>query len=70
MRSFFRGGDLGCFLAVVCGLSLWCLLVAEHGLWSLRASVVVVHGLSCPVACGIFLAQGLNPRPLSWQADS
>ena len=33
-------------------------------------SVVVVHGLSCPVACGIFLDQGLNLWPLHWQADS
>ena len=26
-----------------------------------RASVVVTHGLSCPVACGIFPNQGTNP---------
>ena len=24
-------------------------------------SVVVVHGLGCPIACGIFMDQGLNP---------
>ena len=29
-------------------------------------SVVVVHGLSCPAACGIFLDQGLNLCPLHW----
>ena len=34
------------------------------------ASVVVAHGLSCSVACGIFPDQGSNPRPLHWQADS
>ena len=34
------------------------------------ASVVVVHGLSCPMACGILLAQGSNPGSLYWQADS
>ena len=34
-----------------------------------RASAVVVHGLSCSVACGIFLNQGLNPWLLHWQAD-
>ena len=28
------------------------------------------HRLSCPVACGIFLDQGLNSCPLHWQADS
>ena len=31
---------------------------------SARASVVVVYGFSCPVACGIFLDQGSNPCPL------
>ena len=33
-------------------------------------SVVVAHGLSCSVACGIFLDQGSNLCPLHWQADS
>ena len=36
--------------------------VAEHGLWS-TGSVVVVHGLSCSLASGIFPDQGLNPFP-------
>ena len=35
----------------------------------IMSSVVVVHGLSCPSACGIFLEQGLNPYPLCWQAN-
>ena len=35
-----------------------------------QASVVVAHGLSCSVACGIFPDQESNPRPLHWQADS
>ena len=35
-----------------------------------QASVVVAHGLSCPVACRISLGQGSNPRPLHSQADS
>ena len=57
-------------------LALWCagfaLLASlvEHGLQRAWASVVVVHGLSCPVTCGIFLDQGLNPCPLHWQANS
>ena len=34
------------------------------------ASVVVAHGFSCSVACGIFPDQGSNPCPLHWQADS
>ena len=43
-------------------------------LWSTNSrragSVVVAHGPSCSVACGIFLDQGSNPCPLHWQADS
>ena len=35
-----------------------------------KGSVVVVHGLSCSVACGIFLDQGSNLCPLHWQEDS
>ena len=33
-------------------------------------SVIVAHGPSCSAACGIFPAQGSNPCPLHWQADS
>ena len=33
-------------------------------------SVIVAHGSSCFVACGIFPDQGSNPCPLHWQADS
>ena len=33
-------------------------------------SVIVAHGPSCFVACGIFPDQGSNPSPLHWQADS
>ena len=52
------------------GLSLWRpLLLRSTG--SRRAgSVVVAHGPSCSVACGIFPDQGSNPCPLHWQADS
>ena len=57
------------------------LLFAESRLWAcgfsscnLRALVAslvgVVHGLGCTAARGIFLDQGLNPRPLHWQANS
>ena len=34
------------------------------------SSVIVAHGPSCSVACGIFPDQGSNPCPLHWQADS
>ena len=52
------------------GLSLsWPLLLRSTG--SRRAgSVVVAHGPSSSVACGIFPDQGSNPCPLHWQADS
>ena len=52
------------------GLSLsWPLLLWSTG--SRRAgSVIVGHGPSCSVACGIFPDQGLNPCALHWQADS
>ena len=50
-------------------------LVVEHG--GFRAcglqsagSVVVAHGLSCPVACAIFPDQASNLCPLHWQAAS
>ena len=41
-------------------------LVAGHRL----RSVVVAHGLSCPVAHRIFPDQGLNLCPLHWKVDS
>ena len=34
-----------------------------------RASVVVVHRLSCSTACGILPDQGSNPCLLRWQVD-
>ena len=42
------------------------------GAWVLgpTGSVVVVHGLSCSEARGIFPNQGSNPCPLYWEADS
>ena len=33
-------------------------------------SVVVAHGLTCSVACGIFLDEGPNLCPFRWQEDS
>ena len=35
-----------------------------------QTQVVVVHGLSCSMACGIFPDQRSNPRLVHWQADS
>ena len=36
---------------------------------SMEASVVAVHGLSCPEACRILLDQGSNLCPLRWQVN-
>ena len=52
------------------GFSLrWLLLLRSTGSRHV-GSVVVVHGLSCSAACGIFPDQGSNPCPLHWQVDS
>ena len=45
-------------------------LVAEHGLQGVWASAVVLHGLSCPAARGIFPDEGSNLCPLQCQVDS
>ena len=37
---------------------------------SSTGSIVVVHGLSCSAACGVFSDQGSNPCLLHWQVDS
>ena len=47
----------------------WASVAAVPGHWS-TGSVVVVHGLSCLMACGIFPDQGLNLCLLHWQEDS
>ena len=43
-------------------------------LWSTGSGgaglIIVAHRVSCSVACGIVLGQGLNPYPLHWQADN
>ena len=52
------------------GLSLsWPLLLRNTGS-RCAGSVIVAHGPSCSVACGIFPDQGSNPCHLHWQADS
>ena len=51
------------------GFSLQWLLLLQ-GTTLEVGSVVVTHGLSCPVACGIFPDQGWNLCLLQWQVDS
>ena len=47
----------------------WASVVVVPGLQS-TDSVVVVHGLSCSAACGIFPDHRWNPRLLHWWKDS
>ena len=62
-------GSGGSSLAQVRGLlTAVASFVTDHRLYG--PSAVVVHRLSCPVAYGIFLDQGLNPYSLHWKADS
>ena len=67
--------------ALRCGVRAsvsWCAVSRAHGLSSCNAralenvgSVVAVHGLSCPAACGILVSRpGSNPLPLHWKANS
>ena len=47
--------------------------VATHGVSGCHlptGSLTMVHGLSVPVACEIFLDQGSNQCALHWQVDS
>ena len=69
-RAFSSCGKRGHSSSRCAGLSLSRpLLLRSTG--SRRAgSVVVAHGPSCSVACGIFPDQSSNPCPLHWQADS
>ena len=52
------------------GLSLSRSLLLRSTAPRRTGSVIVAHGPSCSVACGIFPDQGSNPCPLHWQADS
>ena len=49
------------------GYTLWWVV---HRLLIAVVSLVVVHRLSCPAACGIFLDQETNPCPQHRQVDS
>ena len=65
------GCCMGPSLVSVCSLLIAVAsLFAKHGLQGAGASLVVVHGLSCSVTCGIFLDQESNLCPLHWQVDS
>ena len=65
MQSFSSCSSGGHSLLRCMGFSMWWLFLLQH-----KGSVVVVHRLSCSMACGIFLDQGSNPCPLHFQIDS
>ena len=64
MRAFSRCSEQGLLF-----LAVFRLLTAVASLVVSKSSVAVAHGLSCPVACGIFLGQGPNMCSLHWQVD-
>ena len=77
MQSLFAALGLGCASGVSLGVvsrgssvAVVASLAEEHRLQGMWAAAVVAHGLSCPMACGIFLEQGLDPCPLPCQANS
>ena len=55
---------------------LWCVSFSlggfSCGAWAQGAQALAVAalGLSCSIACGVFLDQGLDLRSLHWQGDS
>ena len=64
---FLVAAAIGAALYYVMALSFLvgvAFLIAEHGLEGAWASVVVVHGRTCPMAYGIFPDEELNPCPL------
>ena len=63
-----RAGDY-CLVAACRLLVAVASLVVELGLQG-AGSVVMAHGISCPMASGIFLGQGLNSCSPHWQVDS
>ena len=58
----YGGGFSCCGAQALGGQALVSSLALEH-----VGSIVVVQGLSCPMAGGIFPGQRLNPCPLHWQ---
>ena len=59
----------GATLVAMRGLLIAMVSLAAE-LWGERASIVVAHGLSCSLVCGIFPDQGSNLCLLHWQAVS
>ena len=69
-EGFLQLQQVGATPSRCAGLSLLRPLLLQSTGSRRSGSVVVAHGPSCSVACGIFPDQGSNPCPLHWQADS
>ena len=52
---FLVAASGGYSLVVACGLLIVMALVLEHRLLGTRASLVLTHGFSCSLVCGILL---------------
>ena len=65
--GFSHCSGFSCFRAQA--LYTWASVIVVPRFQS-RGSKATAHGLSCFLACGIFLNQGLNPCPPHWQVDS
>ena len=61
-QAFSSCDEQGLLFIAVQGLLVMVTSLAERGLEGVD-SVLMVHGLSCPVACGIFLDQGRASVP-------
>ena len=70
MQVFSSCSKQGLLFVAVHRLVIVVASVAEHGLLGTQASVVVDLGLSCSIACEIFLDQGSNLCLHHWQMDS
>ena len=70
MRAFSSCGKQGLLSSCVLRLLIVEASFLRHtgsGGW---VSVVAAHELSCPLACGIFLRQGMNVCHLEWKVES
>ena len=50
--------------------AMWGLLIEVASCVALKGQEGSAQGVSCPLACGIFLEQGPSLYPLHWQEDS
>ena len=69
-RAFSSCGEQGLLFVVGAGFSLRGFPCCRAWAPGRLGSVVVEHGLSCSVTCGVFPDQGSKPYPLHLQVDA